>query len=347
MPATADTVTIAADELKALTQSAFARAGFSKADADTTAEILVTTDLMGIGTHGVHRVDQYLKRVAAGVVPAKPDIRVTDKAPSIAIVDGGGGQGQVVGARALELAITKAIKTGIGFVSVGNSNHFGAMAPYGFAATVAGLILVSGTTASPSMTPFGGRERCLGNNPVGFAAPRKGAPPFLLDMALSVAARGKMRKLRDAGEPMPLGWALDADGKPTTDAQAGLDGFIQFIGGHKGYGLALAVDILSGVLSGGRFLDEVGDMWAETEPQGVSHFFLGLNPAAIMAREDFDARMTAFAERIKTTTPFEAAGEVLLPGEIEHRIMEIRRLDGIPLAASLLETLRRLADGVG
>jgi LDH2 family malate/lactate/ureidoglycolate dehydrogenase len=337
------TVNIPADELKALTVAAFERAGFTKADADTTAEILISTDLMGIGTHGVHRLEQYLKRVEVGVVPARPDIRVFDKAASVAVVDGGGGQGQVVGARALELAITKAIKTGIAFVSVGNSNHFGAMAPYGFAATVAGLILVSGTTASPSMTPFGGRDLKLGNNPMGFAAPLKGGAPFLLDMAMSIAARGKMRKLRDAGEPMPLGWALDAEGQPTTDPAAGLAGFIQFIGGHKGYGLSLAIDILSGVLSGGRFLDDVGDMWAEKEPQGVSHFFIALNPSTIMARDEFDARMQSFAEKIKSTAPFKEGGEVLLPGEIEYRTMERRRLDGIPLTQDLLATVRRLA----
>ncbi|MBT6096273.1 MAG: Ldh family oxidoreductase [Rhodospirillaceae bacterium] len=338
-----DRVTISAEDLKALAIRAFVRAGFGQHDADTTAEILITTDLMGISTHGVHRLDQYLKRIDAGVVPAQPDIKVIDKAASIAVVDGGGGQGQVVGARALETAIVKAIKSGIGFVSVGNSNHFGAMAPYGFAATVAGLILVSGTTASPSMMPFGGRDLRLGNNPIGFAAPNKSGAPFLLDMALSVAARGKMRKLRDTGEAMPLGWALDADGQPTTNPQAGLDGFIQFIGGHKGYGMALAVDILSGVLSGGRFLDDVGDMWAEKEPQGVSHFFLAINPAAILEREEYDARMAAFCAKVKSSAPFDAAGEVLLPGEIEYRTMEARRLDGIPLTAELLQSVRTLA----
>ena len=333
---------IAAEDLKALTVRAFERAGFSQKDAETTAELLVTTDLMGISTHGVHRVEQYLARVAAGVVPAQPTIRAADKAASIAIIDGGGGQGQVIGALALEVAMTKAIKTGIGFVTAGNSNHFGAMAPYGFAATVAGLILISGTTASPSMTPFGGRDRLLGNNPLGFAAPNKPAP-FLLDMALSVAARGKMRKLREAGEAMPLGWALDADGNPTTDPVAGLDGFIQFIGGHKGYGMALAVEVLSGVLSGGRFLDDVGDMWAEDGPQGVSHMFIAINPAAILGRELYDQRMAEFTAKVKASAPFQEGGEVLLPGEPEMRTMEARRLDGIPLAPELLETLHRLA----
>ena len=334
---------VAVAELKALTTQAFSNAGFSDADADTAAEILVTTDLMGVSTHGVLRLEQYLKRVEAGVVQAKPEIKVIDKMASLAVVDGGAGQGQIVAARALEAAIIKGIKTGIGFVSVGNSNHLGAMAPYGFAATVAGLILISGTSASPAMTPFGGRDLKLGNNPICFAAPRKGGVPFILDMALSVAARGKMRKLRDAGEPMPLGWALDAEGRPTTDPQAGLDGFIQFIGGHKGYGMALAIDILGGLLSGGRFLDDVGDMWTEKEPQGIGHFFLTINPTPILGRKIYEERMNVFCDKVKESTPFEEDGEVLLPGELEYRTMETRRLDGIPLTPELLDTVKRLA----
>ena len=338
-----DVLHVAVAELKALTTQAFSNAGFSHADADTAAEILVTTDLMGVSTHGVLRLEQYLKRVEAGVVQAKPEIKVIDKMASLAVVDGGAGQGQIVAARALEVAIIKGIKTGIGFVSVGNSNHLGAMAPYGFTATVAGLILISGTSASPAMTPFGGRDLKLGNNPMGFAAPRKGSAPFILDMALSVAARGKMRKLRDAGEPMPLGWALDAEGQPTTDPQAGLDGFIQFIGGHKGYGMALAVDILGGLLSGGRFLDDVGDMWTEKEPQGIGHFFLTINPTPILGRKIYEERMNVFCDKVKESTPFEEDGEVLLPGELESRTMETRRLDGIPLTPELLDTVKRLA----
>ena len=336
-------VTVSAEELSALARQAFEAAGFPAADAETAAEILVTTDLMGISTHGVHRLEQYLKRVSAGVVQAAPEITVDDRAPALAIVDGGAGQGQVVGARALELAMRKARETGAAFVSVRNSNHFGATAPYGYAATVAAMALFSGTSASPAMSPFGGRDRKLGNNPMGFAAPRRAGAPFILDMAMSVAARGKMRKLRDAGEEMPLGWALDADGNPTTAPVAGLDGFIQFVGGHKGYGLSLMADILGGLMSGGRFLDDVGDMWAETEPQGVSHFFLVLDPIRLLGAGAYYDRMEAFAAKIKSTAPFEAGGEVLLPGEIEYRCMSERRDNGIPLAPDLFDTVKRLA----
>ena len=337
------TITISAEQLSGLTQRAFERAGFPAGDAEAAAEILITTDLMGISTHGVHRLEQYLKRVSAGMVQAAPEITIDDRAPALAVMDGGDGQGQVVAARALELAMSKARANGISYVAVKNSNHFGATAPYGFAATVAAMALMCGTSASPAMTPFGGRDFKLGNNPFGFAAPRRGGAPFILDMAMSVAARGKMRKLRDAGEGMPLGWALDADGRPTTDPQAGLDGFIQFVGGHKGYGLALMVDMLGGLLSGGRFLDDVGDMWAEDEPQGVSHFFIAIDPIRLLGAGDYYDRVEIFIDKIKSSAPFHAGGEVLVPGEPEARAMDDHRQNGIPLAPDLLETVKRLA----
>lgn len=336
-------VFISAEELSALTTEAFRRAGFPDNDAEAVAEILVTTDLMGISTHGVHRVEQYLKRVEAGVVKAIPDIQIEDRAPALAIIDGDGGQGQVVGAKALECAMAKARANGIGLVSVKNSNHFGGTAPYGFAASVAAMALFCGTSASPAMAPFGGRDLLMGNNPLGFAAPRRGGAPFILDMAQSVAARGKMRKLRDAGEDMPLGWALDADGAPTTDPTAGLDGFIQFIGGHKGYGLSLMVELLSGVMSGGRFLDDVGDMWAEKEPQGVCHFFIAIDPLRLLGAGTYYDRMEEFVAKIKGSAPFDEGGEVLLLGELEARAMDERRASGIPLTPELLETVKRYA----
>ena len=336
-------ILVPAEDLSALAKQAFVNAGFPDADAETVAEILVTTDLMGISTHGVHRVEQYLKRVSAGMVQAAPEIVVEDRAPALAIVDGDDGQGQVVGARALEVAMKKARENGIALVSVKNSNHFGATAPYGYAATVAAMGLMCGTSASPAMTPFGGRDLLLGNNPLGFAAPRQTGAPFILDMANSVAARGKMRKLRDAGEDMPLGWALDSDGNPTTDPAAGLDGFIQFIGGHKGYGLSLMVEILGGLMSGGRFLDDVGDMWAEDEPQGVSHFFIAIDPLRLLGAGTYYERMEAFVTKIKSVAPFDEGGEVLVPGEPEARAMTLRREAGIPLAPELLDTVKRLA----
>ena len=338
-----DTVNINAEELSGLTRRAFERAGFCQSDAEAAAEILVTTDLMGISTHGVHRLEQYIKRVRAGMINSAPKIVADDRAPALAILDGDDGQGQVVAARALELAMTKARANGIAFVTVKNSNHFGATAPYGFAASVAAMVLMCGTSASPAMAPFGGRDLKMGNNPFGFAAPRRSDAPFILDMAMSIAARGKMRKLRDLGEAMPIGWALDVNGNPTTDPVAGLNGFIQFIGGHKGYGLSLMVEMLGGLLSGGRFLDDVGDMWAENEPQGVSHFFIVIDPIRLMGAGDYYDRMESFVNKVKASAPFYENGEVLIPGELEYRAIQERRKDGIPLTIELLDTVKRLA----
>lgn len=338
-----DIVYVDAAELTVLATRAFIQAGFPDADAAAAAEILVTMDRMGVATHGVERLGQYLKRVELGVVKARPDIRIEQRAPTLAIVDGDDGQGQVVGTRALDAALEMADAVGLAFVTVRNSNHFGGTAPYSLRAAEAGKCLFIGTTASPALAPFGGRDLMIGNNPLGFGAPMRGDPHFILDMAVSPAARGKMRALRDAKKPMPLGWALDADGNPTTDAAAGLAGFIQFIGGHKGYGLGLMVDILSGVLSGGRFLDDVGDMWAETEPQGSGHFFLTLDPIRLLGEENYFERMAAFRKKIKTCQPFTEGGEVLLPGEPEARAMAQADSHGIAIDTGLLEILKALA----
>lgn len=335
--------TVTEADLTALAARAFQNAGLSAEGAKVTARHLVLMDLMGVSTHGVHRAEQYIKRLKAGVVVADAKVTVTDRGPSLAIVDGGNGQGQVVATKALEVALVKAHNTGISFVAVRRSGHFGGNASYGLMAAETGMILLSGTGASPSMTPFGGRDLKVGNNPFGFAAPRGDGPPFILDMAQSIAARGKMRKLRDAGEPMPAGWALDKDGNPTTDPQAGLDGFIQFIGGHKGYGLALMVDILSGLLSGGQYLNDTREMWDEDAPQGTAHFFLALDPYRLLDQGEYDRRMADFCGRIKTTAPFKPGGEVLLPGELEMRSLEKRRRDGIPVPKKTMDEVRALA----
>lgn len=346
-----NTEIIAEAELTALAARAFENAGLSAADAAVTARHLILMDLMGVSTHGVHRIEQYVKRIQAGVVDAKAQVAVDDRAPSLAVVDGGNGQGHVAAQRAFDVALEEAKTTGISFVAVSRSGHFGGTASYGYLAAQAGMILMTGTGASPAMAPFGGRDLKVGNNPFGCAAPGSladpvsGPMPFILDIAQSVAARGKMRKLRDAGEPMPLGWALDKDGNPTTDPAAGLDGFIQFIGGHKGYGMALMVDILSGLLSGGEYLDQTRQMWDEDGPQGTSHFFIALDPARLLATGEYDRRMADFRDRIKTTAPFNEGGEVLLPGEIEMRNLTDRRAKGIPVPAKTLAEVRALAEG--
>lgn len=336
---------IDAAELRALATAAFRHAGLGEADAALAAEGLVETDLMGVGTHGVTRLDTYCGLIARGTIKADAVATADRTAPSLAAIDGGHGLGVVVGARAMDEAVALAEQTGLGFVTVRDSSHFGAAGLYALRACRRDMVALAITNASPAMAPFGGRDLIIGNNPFALGAPRRDAFPLILDMALSVAARGKMRRLRDADQEMPAGWALDSDGRPTTDPAAGLDGFIQFVGGHKGYGLAVMMDLLAGVLSGGAFLTGSLGMWQDEAPMRTSHAFLALDPARLMPREAYDERVEAFCAEIKGCRPFAEGGEVLLPGELEGRAHARQSAEGIRLPEKTLETVRRLAAG--
>jgi LDH2 family malate/lactate/ureidoglycolate dehydrogenase len=333
-------------ELQSLASSALKAVGVPEPDADAAAAILVTADLQGIDTHGTSRLAAYVTRVRDGVFNAKPDIVVESQSPAVAVIDGDRGLGPVVGSRALDLAVRLAAQNGVAYVGCRNSQHLGALAPYALRATRHGMVCFLGTNAFPSMAPWGGREVKVGNNPLGVGAPRRDAPAFILDIAMSVAARGKIRKAGAKGERIPDGWALDAEGNPTTDPAKALDGYVLPIGGHKGYGLALAVDILAGVLSGGAVSTEVQSLFKQKDkPQQVSFFFLAIDPAKTIGLDTYFERMETLCGLIKDTEPSSVGDPVLLPGEIEARELEIRSRDGIPMEAELLDSIRSLARG--
>ena len=339
-------ILVPADELRQLSRQALEKFGLGTEDAKVAADVLVEADLLGIETHGTKRLRAYVERILRGGVNTTPTITVTEKSPALAIVDGDGALGPIVGTLALNEAMNRARAGGIAYVGCRNSNHFGAMAPYGLWACRAELISIIGTNASTAMAPWRARELRMGNNPICFAAPRRDGPHFILDFAQSVAARGKMRVAAERGEAIPEGWALDADGNPTTDPDEGLKGFVLPIGEHKGYGLALAVDLLAGVLSGGAFADGVASMWAqESGPQKVSHFFILIDPDQILGLDAYYAQIEAFAGRIKGARPIDPAKPVLLPGEIEAKAYAEREAEGIPLDGELYGIISALAKG--
>ena len=268
------------------------------------------------------------------------------KAPSVALIDGDDGLGPVVGRRALDKAVRMAKDNGIAYVGCRNSNHFGAIAPYALLACRQEMICIIGTNAFTTMAPWGGREVKIGNNPLGVGAPRRGKPAYILDIAMSVAARGKIRKAHESGEKIPSGWALDPQGKPTADPLEGLKGFVLPIGGHKGYGLALAIAILSGVLTGGSFLTGVKSMLQQAdEPQHVSHFFILINPAQVIGIDAYYENMEVFCTLVKNTEPIDPNKPVLLPGEHAAKTYETRITSGIPMARERLQVLENLAQG--
>jgi ureidoglycolate dehydrogenase (NAD+) len=331
-------------DLSALATAALEGLGLAPRDAADSARILVLADLFGLHTHGVSRIVSYGERIDLGGIAPRPAIRVEKVAAAMARVDGGNGLGPLVGMRALETAMDLARECGAGVALARASNHFGPISPYGFIAAEAGFATMIGSNATTTIAPWGGGDARLGNNPLGFGVPQPGGPPFLLDMAMSVAARAKIRGAAAKGEPIPPTWATDAAGRPTTDAKAALEGFLQPVGGHKGYGLALAVDLFAGLLSGAGFLTHVSSWSADPEkPQDLGHFFIALDTTKLGAAEWLRGRMEDFRATLHASPAADPASPVVVPGEIELARMAAFRAEGIPLPGDLAGQLRALA----
>lgn len=335
---------IAESELLALARDALTAGGMREPDAAAAARILVLADLMGLRTHGISRVAQYLGRVQLGGIDARAVPEITRVAPALAMVDGRNGIGPLVGMRALEAALEGARTCGIGAAFARGSNHFGPIAPYALIAAEQGFASFIASNATTTIAPWGGRDTRLGNNPLGIGVPNPGGDPVILDMALSVAARAKIRELAARGAPMPEGWATDVDGRPTTDPRAALAGFLLPVGGHKGYGLAVMVDLLAGLLSGAAYLTHV-KAW-DKEPgvaQDLGHVFIAIDTARLAPTEALRARMADFAAILHETPPADPAAPVMLPGEREMASLHRQRQEGICVAAADLARLQELA----
>lgn len=343
MSASSETLSIA--EARELALRAFAKAGVPEADAEATVANLLASEMMGIGTHGLIRVADYIRRIEIGGVKAKPDVTVEKRAPALAIVRADNGMGTVAGTRALNEAIDTAKEFGIAYVGVSGSNHFGAMVPYAHEAATRGMAMVMGSNASVTMPPFGGAEPKIGNNPFCVSFPNPGAEHFILDMAMSVAARGKIRQAEKEGKPIPEGWAVTKDGRPTTDPKEALAGYLSPMAGHKGSGLSMAVDFLGGLLPGGAFFTGIRS-WAENPelPSELGHFMIAID-AERLHGPGYRERVKAFLATITDTPPADPARPVLYPGLAEQRRMKAAEKEGVTLPASVLADIRALAEG--
>jgi LDH2 family malate/lactate/ureidoglycolate dehydrogenase len=339
---------ISETELGELATRALLGLGLAPLDAADAARILVLGDLFGIHTHGVSRIESYGERLDIQGIKARPDIRVDRVAPAIATIDGDNGIGPLVGFRALEAAMRIARELGVGVAFARGSNHFGPVAPYCYLAAQEGFASIAGSNSTTTIAPWGGRDARLGNSPVGFAVPNPGGRPVILDMAVSVVARAKIREAMKRGEPIPPTWATDRDGRPTTDPQAALDGFLLPIGGHKGYGLALVVDLFAGLLSGAAYLTHVKS-WSENpeEPQDLGHFFMLVDTRALGNSRWLADRMNDFSAILHATPPADPAAPVLVPGEIELNCLERQRRDGIAIDPGVRARLEALAARTG
>jgi LDH2 family malate/lactate/ureidoglycolate dehydrogenase len=338
----------AVDAADAFARSILVAHGLSGEDAAIVAGCLVSADLRGVDTHGLCRLPIYLDRLRRGLINPRPALAPQRVTPVAASLDGKDGFGFVVGRTAMREAIDMAREFGIGIVSVRRSTHFGMAASYVLQALDAGFISFVFSNASPAMPPWGGRTALLGTNPFAAGAPAGEHPPFLLDMSPAVAARGKIRRAERRGEKIPLGYALDGEGRATTDPKAALGGVVLPIGTYKGSGLAMLMDILGGVISGAAYGGDVGDQYKVFDrPQNVGHFFLAMKPDLFVPAEEYCARMDTLIERVRASPTAADSNEVLMPGDPERRIEETRRSTGIPYSASEVAALQQEAAKAG
>jgi len=334
--------------LMAHTAEIFQRFGLQPDAAALVADNLVHADLRGHGAHGVTRIPIYTERLACGVVNKSPKIVIERDTATVARVDGDNGMGAVAGDAAMKEAIRIARESGVGIASVRNSNHNGPGSFYVTQASDQGLVGVSASNSPISMAVWGSKGRALGTNPISVSVPAGRHPSIVVDMSSSVVARGKIVEAAKRGDPIPEGWALDADGRPTTDSAAAEAGVVLPFAGAKGSAIAILVDILAGVLSGAAYAGLVNNLYAEFEkPQNNGQFTMAIDVAAFMAADQFAARMDGFIDLLKAAPLAEGVPEILMPGEPELRNREKHLRTGIPLPANVVDDIRQVADSVG
>ncbi len=338
---------IAAIDLKNFCLSLLKGAGVPSKDAEITADVLVDTSLDGIDTHGISRLPVYLTRLQSGRINPRPNIKFTRIAYSVFLLDGNNGLGQLVSVRAMEKAIETAIEAGCGVVSARHSNHFGAATYYCKMAANAGMIGIALTNSPPGIPPWGGRKPYLGTNPISFGFPRDGQP-IIVDMSSSNVARGNIILAAKENRPIPEGWAIDADGNSTTDAQKALKGAVLPVGGAKGYAMALAVEILSGVVSGAAYGNHVGWIYDDSQkPVNIGHFFMAMNIEPFMPKDEYLNRVEHMIAEIKSVPGAKGYDHILIPGERKNIKTSQRLKEGIPIDAVLLNELNDIAAVLG
>src|SRR2546427_5758494 len=345
-------------KLKDFCNKVWMKLGVPEKDAKITTDVLVLADIRGIESHGVARLPRYYTDLKNGWTRPKDESRIVKETKATALIDAERSLGQVVGHKGMELAIKKAKDTAVGIVTVRNSHHYGIAGYYTLMALQHDLIGVSMTNAAPLVVPTFGRTAVLGTNPISLAAPASKEKPFVLDMATSVVPRGKLEGYDRLKKKMPLGWAVDTTGKGTSDPHTVLDALSKRLGGgilplggegeehsgHKGYGVALMVDVLCGVLSGsatGLGVDVI------RERANVGHFFMALESGEFQPLEDFKRDMDQLSQELKNSPKAQGQDRIYVHGEKSFARMEKYRREGIPLGTAVVESLKQVATELG
>lgn len=339
--------TVTEDDARSFVHDILVGNGVPADNAALVADCLVQADLRGVDTHGVNRIPSYMERVRQGVLDPKAIPTVGETTPVVAQVDGHNAFGAVAAHLGMATAINMANTYGIGMVSVKHSNHFGMSAWIVQQAIDAGMMSLVFTNSSPALPVWGGKEKLMGVSPIACGAPAGREKPFILDMAPSVAARGKIYKALRRGEQIPNDWALDAEGKQTTDPAEALKGVMLPMGGPKGSALSIMMDVFSGVLSGSAFAGHVTNPYDPSKPADVGHFLVAIKPDLFMSLEDFKARMDCLYQRVVSTEKMAGVDRIYFPGEIEQLTHAERLANGIPYTDGEIAALNAEASKIG
>ena len=347
---------IAHDKLYHFAKEILVAAGCPVQEAKQAATILLSADLRGVDSHGVARLSGYIRLIDKKRVNTTPTIKLVHESPSTGVIDGDEGLGLVVGPVAMKTAIEKAKTAGTGWVSVRNSNHFGIAGCYAMMALEEDCIGIAMTNASPLVAPTFSSERLLGTNPIAVAIPAGDQPPFVLDMATTTAANGKLEILQRKDQSTPEGWVQDINGEPTVDPYGVKNGGALLpLGGdkehgsHKGYGLSSVVDIFSAILSGANYGPWVPPFVAFLDPpsdpvgKGIGHFFGAMRIDAFRPASEFKLHMDNWITRFKSAKTVVANRKVLIPGDPEREMEIQRKKEGIPLLTPVAKDLQELS----
>lgn len=338
-------------DLKDFCKKALIKEGMSEENAAIVAEVLSETDAFGTNSHGTKNLLGYINKVRAGGLEIKAEPEVTAEGTSYASIDAKKCFGMISSVKAMELACEKAEKTGIAIVTVKNSCHFGAAGYYANIAARRGLIGISMSNVDPNMTIPGAKGMLIGNNPIAYAAPANSVPSVFLDIALSNVASLKVVQAKKDGKEIPPTWIVDKDGMPTTDpSHYPEEGAMQPMAAHKGYGLAVLVDLLTGILSGGctSMGGEIVSWCFEPEkPNNVCHTFIAVSPKPFLGKENIADRVEAMSNILRSAPRAKGCDRIFTPGEIEWNKYSIAYEDGFTVPADVEESLKTLAAQTG
>jgi LDH2 family malate/lactate/ureidoglycolate dehydrogenase len=334
--------------LREIARRILVAAGASENGAALAADAMVAANLRGVDSHGVQLLSSYVKQIESGGIDGRAEGRVASESGATMVYDGANAMGHVVSDACCTHAARLARSHGLGMVVARNSNHFGAAAYWARKISEERMIGIVMCNSSPRVPPWQGKEGRFGTNPLCVSLPVEPPDSWLLDMATTTVAANKIYNLvAKGGDTIPPGWAMDSDGAPTTDAQTAIRGLLMPLGGYKGSGLAMMVEILCAVLSGGAMSTEVGGLYITDRHSGTSQMFLAIEVGRFMPPEEFAARARQLVAHTKTVAPAKGYDEVLVAGDPEWRAEKERLREGIPLAADLWEKIEALAARLG